>query len=322
MRRRLDIARRWKWAVANWKWTVAILAGLAAIGLAAASLSSNGTSEHAGLGRDLHPAVAAKQKASRHPTSRKSHTRHKSHRSRGVHHQSHVSLQSHLSLPTVIGVGNVRGCIDGSTSGLPILRAYHATVLRVVIQTPYGQNGQALPCVRAARAAGAKINLAIGYNNLWPTSKIVAYFEHVLASYAPYAWAISIGNEQEVSAGKGASESPTRYAEVWRAVEPVVARLAPHAIRVAGEVSPWGFSFLRRAYASGLPGAQAIAVHSYAARFGFSLPHVLAWARTTHLPLWATEGLTGPAAWSKSDLHAVPLSQLAGVAVANAWVVQ
>jgi hypothetical protein len=222
----------------------------------------------------------------------------------------------------VIGVGNVRGCLDGETSWLPILHTYHASVLRVVIQTPYGQNGQALPCVRAARAAGAKVNIAIGYSNVWSTRRIVAYFRHVLSFYAPYAWAISIGNEQEVSSGKGATATPSQYAEVWRAVEPVVARLAPQAIRVAGEVSPWGFSFLQRAYASGLPGAQAIGVHPYAARFGFKLSQVVAWARRTRLPLWATEGLTGPKAWSKPDLHAVPLSQLAGVTLASAWVAQ
>jgi hypothetical protein len=314
MRRRFNIARRWKLALA-------ILLGIAASGLAVAGLSGGTASEHAGS-HDGRPAVLANRKVSSRSATRKSHTRHAARRLRGVRRRPHPSIQSHGSLPTLVGVGNVGGCIDGSASGLPILRTYHASVLRVVVQTPYGQNGQALPCVRAARAAGAKLNLAIGYNNLWSTSRIVAYFRHVLALYGPYAWAISIGNEQELSAGKGASATPSGYAAVWRAVEPVVARMAPQAIRVAGEVSPWGFSFLRQAYASGLPGAQAIAVHPYAASFGFKLGAVLAWVHTTHLPLWATEGLTGPAAWNKPDLHPVPESQLAGVTLASAWVRQ
>lgn len=313
MRLIFNVPRRWKLAVA-------ILLAIAASGVAVAGLSSSGASHHAGPSHDLHALVLPKRKVSARSASRKSAAKHKARPGGGARHQGHRALQAHLSLPTLIGVGNVPGCIDGSAGGLTILRTYHASVLRVVVQTPYGQNGQALPCVRAARAAGAKLNLAIGYNNLWSTSTIVAYFRHVLALYGPYAWAISIGNEQEVSAGKGVSATPTRYASVWRAVEPVVAQLAPQAIRVAGEVSPWGFSFLRQAYASGLPGAQAIAVHPYAARFGFKLATVLAWAHTTHLPLWATEGLIGPDAWSKPDLHAVPQSQLGGVMVASAWV--
>lgn len=314
MTRGLNISRHWKLAGA-------ILLGLAASAVAVAILLGNGGG-HAPPNQAKRYSAVAKQKVSRLSASKKSRTKHADHRARAARHHAHVSVQSHGSAPTLIGVGNVLGCVGGSTSGLPILRTYHASVLRVVIQTPYGQNGQALPCVRAARAAGAKVNIAIGYNNLWSTSTIVAYFRHVLSSYAPYAWAISIGNEQELSEGKGAAETPSHYAEVWRAVEPVVARLAPHAIRVAGEISPWGFSFLRSAYASGLPGAQAIAVHPYAARFGFSLAHVVAWAHATHLPLWATEGLTGPYAWSKPTQHAVPLSELAGVRVASAWVAQ
>lgn len=322
MRRGLDIARHWDMA-RHWRLVGAVSLGVVACGVAAAILLSNGGA-HAAPSLRMRHAILATRKPSARAASKKRRTKHPAHRPRAARHRHvvHVSVRSHRASPTLIGVGNVLGCIDGATSGLPILRTYHASVLRVVVQSPYGQNGQALPCVRAARAAGAKVNIAIGYNNLWSTNTIVAYFRHVLSFYAPYAWAISIGNEQELSAGKGAAETPTQYAAVWRAVEPVVAGLAPRAIRVAGEISPWGFSFLRGAYRSGLPGAQAIAVHPYAAAFGFKLAHVLAWTHTTGLPLWATEGLTGPYAWSKPTQHAVPLSRLAGVRLASAWVAQ
>jgi hypothetical protein len=320
MRRGLDIARRWDMA-RDWKLTSGILLGVAAVAVVIAILLGSGGG-HAAPSHDVRHAAVAKQTVSRRSAAKKARAKHAAHRAHAARHHGHVSAPAHGASPTMIGVGNVLGCIDGSTGGLPILRTYHATVLRVVVQTPYGQNGQALPCVRAANATGAKVNIAIGYNNLWSTSKIVAYFRHVLSFYAPYAWAISIGNEQELAEGKGTAATPAHYAAVWRAVEPVVASLAPHAIRVAGEISPWGFSFLRSAYASGLPGAQAVAVHPYAAKFGFNLSHVVAWAHTTRLPLWATEGLTGPYAWSKPTQHAVPLSALAGVKLASAWVAQ
>lgn len=234
---------------------------------------------------------------------------------------AHAAPHGRAHRPTTIGVGNVRGCLTGSTAGLAVLRGYHASVLRVVIDPQHGESAQALPCVQAAVATGYKVHVAISYSNTSPTRTVVAYFRQVLGFYGRYAWAISIGNEQELLEG-GATETPKRYAAVWRAVEPVVARLAPRAIRVAGEVSPWGLSFLRAAYASHLPGAQAISVHAYFSPFGFSLPKVLTWVRTTHLALWVTEGLDGPGAWPNGErgMHAVPLSRMVGVAVADAWL--
>jgi hypothetical protein len=223
--------------------------------------------------------------------------------------------------PSKVGVGNVRGCVTGATDGLSVLRTYHASVLRLVVDPRHGENGQALPCVQAAAASGYKVHVSIAYTNSWATRTIVAYFRQVLGFYAPYAWAISIGNEQELIQRIGASTG-ARYAAVWRAVEPIVARMAPRAIRVAGEISPWGLTFLRSAYGSRLPGVQAFAAHAYISRLGFDVPKVLAWARTTHLPLWITEGLDGPGAWPNGakGLHAIPLSRLRGIAVADAWL--
>jgi hypothetical protein len=170
-------------------------------------------------------------------------------------------------------------------------------------------------------AAGLRVNFAIPYSNRWSIARDVAYFKQVLAYYGRYAWAISVGNEQELTEG-GATESPARYAAVWRAVQPVLARLAPHALRVAGEVSPWGLSFLRAIYDQRLPGVQALAVHAYATKLGFTLAGVLAWERRTHLPLWVTEGLAGPGAWPGKPHreHPVPLWQLRGAALVDAWL--
>ena len=202
-----------------------------------------------------------------------------------------------------------------------MLGTYHATVLRLVISPGHGDRGQALACVRAAVAAGDKVHLAIGYDNRWSTATVVSYFKRVLASYARYAWAISIGGEQELTQG-GAKSTGARYSATWRAVEPIVARLAPHAIRVAGEISPWGTQFLYSAYAHGLPGAQAIAVHGYVARYGFSLSSIVAWNRRTRLPLWITEGLLGPGSWPAASprMHDLPLSAMTGAAVVDAWL--
>ncbi len=220
----------------------------------------------------------------------------------------------------LIGVGNVHGCLTGSSSGLGVLRSYHASVLRVVIDPIHGANGQALGCVRAAARSRHKVEIAVNYFNAWSTSHIVSYFRHVLAAYGHYAWAISIGNEQDLN--QGGHETAARYAAVWRAVEPVVAHKAPHAIRVAGEISPWGFAFLKSALAKRLPGAQVIAVHAYIGPHVFKLAKVVTWAHGKGLPLWVTEGLKGPGAWSRvnPNLQAAPLSKMRGVAFAAAWL--
>jgi hypothetical protein len=202
-----------------------------------------------------------------------------------------------------------------------LLAPYHATVLRIVIAPVHGAQGQALGCVQAAVASGIRVNFAINYSNRWSIARDVAYFKSVLGYYAPYAWAVSVGNEQELRQG-GVSETAARYAAVWRAVEPVIAKLAPHAIRVAGEVSPWGLPYLRAIYSYGLPGAQALAVHAYATALGFNLGQVLSWEHSTRLPLWVTEGLAGPHAWPGKPHreHPVTMSQLGGAAVAYAWL--
>jgi hypothetical protein len=235
------------------------------------------------------------------------------------HHAIHHRARSAHS--PLVGVGNAPGCVAGATRGLGVLGRYHAQVLRLIIDPRHGANGEALACVRSAAARGIRVHIAVQYDNRWSTARDVAYFARILSFYGPYAWAVSVGNEQELAQG-GITQSAARYASVWRAVAPVLRRAAPHAIRVAGEVSPWGLSFLRAAFASGLPGAQAISVHAYRSHWGFDLPSVVAWARGTHLPLWVTEGLAGPGAWPNGyrGMYAVPLSAMKGVAVADVWL--
>jgi hypothetical protein len=76
----------------------------------------------------------------------------------------------------------------------------------------------------------------------------------------------------------------------------VLVKLAPRALRVYGEFSPWSFSANKQGFASGRPrGVQAIAAHCYHTKFAglAQIPRQAAWAARQHLPLWCSE--MGPA---------------------------
>jgi hypothetical protein len=105
---------------------------------------------------------------------------------------------------------------------------------------------------------------------------------------------------------------------MWKAVEPIVARLAPHAIRVAGEISPWGLSYLRAALSAGLPGAQALAMHPYQAPYAMRISDALSVARRVRLPLWLTEGLNRPGTWAPQ--WTVSDRMMSGAAVGGIWL--
>ena len=216
----------------------------------------------------------------------------------------------------MVGVANVPGCLTGSDP-TAYIRMYEAQVLRVVVNPTWGANGQALPCVRSAIAGGVRFHLSIQYWNSWTIAQQVAFFRQVLSYYGRDAWAVSVGNEQELN-HHGFPQTPAQYAATWRATVPVIRSAAPQAILVAGEISPWGENFLKAAYADGLPGAQAVAAHPYWAPFGFSISELESWAAANHLPLWFTEGLLGPDAWGA--LGDKTLQQLRGAAVADAWL--
>jgi hypothetical protein len=235
-------------------------------------------------------------------------------------------------LPRLIAAGNLPGCLQGTlTKPAPLMRSFHATVLRVVVNSPYpgspregtlpenGAQGQALPCVKAARREGYKVMLVIQWNSEWSPARVRQFFSSVLRSYGSYLWAVGVGNEQEISPRL----SGYRYSLDWKAVEPLLKRMVPHAIRVGGEISPWGLGFLEAALRAGLPGMQALAVHPYAYKWEFTIPQVLQLAHRYRVALWCDEGLyEGPESWRPTDppgAKFMPLSSLRGAVLAGVW---
>ena len=170
----------------------------------------------------------------------------------------------------------------------PFMRAHQATVLRIIV--PYGQPSSEVACARTSAAEGYRVYVALQYSNAWSTAKVAGYFRSTLPKYARYAWAVSVGNEQDLFQARGGSGRS--YRAVWNAVEPIIARQAPHAIRVYGDVSPFGFAFLQTSFSTGRPaGAQAMAFHCYNTKRGGlrAVPQVAAWAARWRLPLWCSE---------------------------------
>ena len=152
------------------------------------------------------------------------------------------------------------GCVATGGNVSAFMHTHHATVLRMVV--PYRGRSDALACAEGAAADGYRVYLSIQYDNAWRPGRVAAYFRRTLAPYAPYAWAVSVGNEQDLV--QGAPGTGEKYRAVWNAVEPVLARLTPRAVRVYGETSPFGFSFLQSSFRSGRPrGAQVVAFHCY-----------------------------------------------------------
>jgi hypothetical protein len=214
--------------------------------------------------------------------------------------------------------------VDGDNPE-PFLQAHDATVLRIVV--PDYPSPNALGCVALARAEGYRVYLSLQYDNAWSPTQVASYFATTLPEYAPYAWAVAVGNEQDifstqhlqqgvprtaqVCTGTGSERRCERnaglfYREVWDAVEPVIARLAPQALRVYGETSPWGLTYLKDSFETGRPrGAQIVAFHCYDTKWGGlrAVPRVAAWAGTYHLPLWCSEmsDALHPLSWGRGD---------------------
>lgn len=218
-----------------------------------------------------------------------------------------------------IGAGNLPGCLLGKLSDpRPLMQKFHATILRVIVEpgTFGGNNGSALPCISAAHAEGYRVMLGVQWSSWWPTKTVQWWFTRELTLYGPYVNAVGVGNEQEIVPP---NMSPTKYASMWRAVEPIIKQLAPWAVRVGGEISPWGFNDLAAELRLGLPGIQAVSVHPYKFSFGFPVSQALSLARRYRLPLWCDEGLReGPDSWP-NVARSIPLSGMAGVAMAGVW---
>jgi hypothetical protein len=272
--------------------------------------------------------------AHRHPSHRHRHHRHRVHhhppgRGTGVTGgaltpSTPASGPTPAALPqtwdnpdALVALGNLTGCVYGGEDPVPYLRRWGAEILRIVISPDLpGTSAEsvALPCVNDAVSAGYKLNLVIGYSNSWSAGDIVDYFNRILGIYGQYAWAISIGNEQELN--QDGSQSGEQYAKTWKVVEPIVAAKYPQAIRVAGEISPWGLPFIQSALAIGLPGAQALAAHPYARPHGFAAIDFATLAQGYGLQVWYSEGLAAPDAWGAS----IPLSLMPDASMAGIWL--
>ena len=174
------------------------------------------------------------------------------------------------------------------------MAAHHATVLRLIVPYRGGSNAVAVR-EPGGRPGLPRVRLAPVRQRLEPGAR-GAYFRRTLPQFAPYAWAVSVGNEQDLVI-QGAPATSAKYRAVWNAVEPVLARVAPHVIRVYGEVSPFGFRFLQQSFQPRRPrGAQVIAFHCYDAKYGglSIVPQVAAWAASERLPLWCSEMSDSP----------------------------
>jgi hypothetical protein len=221
-----------------------------------------------------------------------------------------MTMQVDPQIPCVISGANVQ----------TIMKEHHATVLRIVL--PDFPSPNALLCVERAAAEGYRVYISMQYDNAWSPQRVAAYFARALPQYAPYVWAVAVGNEQDVRqgarpraarvcAGSGGQRrcrvsAGGYYRQVWNAVEPVLARVAAHAVRVYGETSPWGFRYLQDSFQTGRPhGAQAVAFHCYDTKRGGlrSVPQVAAWVERHHLPLWCSEMSDGirPRGWMRRD---------------------
>jgi hypothetical protein len=208
--------------------------------------------------------------------------------------------------PAYFAVSKETACLaNRNVNGF--LRQNHANVLRLILSPSDAAAGAGVRCVQQAHAAGFKVYLSLQWGNRLTPREVAAYFSQVLPAYAPYVWAVGVGNEQDLSTPTGYGQGKTRltrdgrspgqnYRAVWNDVEPVLVRVAPHAIRVYGEFSPWSFNANQPGFASGRPpGVQAIAAHCYHTTVGglTQVPQDAAWAASKRLPLWCSE--MGPA---------------------------
>jgi hypothetical protein len=158
--------------------------------------------------------------------------------------------------------------------------------------------------------------LVVQWASWWPIKTDQWWFARELTLYGHYVSAVGIGNEQEIVPP---NTTPAQYVRVWRAVEPTVKQIAPWALRVGGEISPWGLNDLAQELRLGLPGIQAVAVHPYKFAFGYSVNQALELARRYRLPLWCDEGLQeGRDSWP-SIRRTIPWVGMKGAAMAAVW---
>lgn len=212
----------------------------------------------------------------------------------------------------VSGVGDVR-----QNCGHPPIAGF----LRVIV----GWNAdvsKAHVCALQARNAGIPVLLVVQWDNHLSQKRIVQRFRTALALYREVQpFAVAVGNEQEGPWNGGPACNAVCYARVWDAVEPMIARGFPHAIRVAGEVTPWSDAFMKDTAAIGLPGAQAYDFHAYPADVPSAARGFAAIARAHHVQAWADEGLCGPNAWMGYGCSSSATLRRLGFSLAGEWYV-
>jgi hypothetical protein len=219
--------------------------------------------------------------------------------------------------PSFIAVSRETECIANRNVNA-FLRANHANVMRLILSPQDASSGAGIGCIKAARAAGFKVYISLQFNNGLTPAQVASQFSQVLPRYAPFVWAIGVGNEQDLTSGSTNGQSARglsrdgrtagqNYRAVWDAVEPVLVKLAPRAIRVYGEFSPWSFGANQQGFSSGRPpGVQAIAAHCYHTKVGglAQIPKAAAWAASKRIPLWCSE--MGPALARPTRSWAIP----------------
>lgn len=217
----------------------------------------------------------------------------------------------------LVGVGNLH--TQDNCSNLP-----YGQFVRVIEGWQEADPSASLECAQAAHDAGHPVELVIQWPNTMAIPQIQARVAVALAAYQSiHPFAVALGNEQEFSMTGGVSITPAQYAAEFRATVGMVKRAMPKAIRVAGEVSPWGNGFMHKAADAGLPGAQAYAEHVYPSDLkpAWIMDPFLAVTHKYHVMAFADEGVCGPDAWMKYSCLPVSALRKAGYSLAAEWYI-
>ena len=167
---------------------------------------------------------------------------------------------------------------------VPGLQAHGANVLRYIVSFNGSETYAGVPCIQAARASGYKTYLSIAFPPNATPQADAGYFADVLKAYGP-VWAVAVGNEDPVT--------PEFYRQVWDATTPIISRIDPGALHVAGDTVPWGMDWAEQVIAEQLPGIDAFAYHCYVMNSNqagiVNVPELAADAAAHGLPLWGSE---------------------------------
>jgi hypothetical protein len=188
----------------------------------------------------------------------------------------------------MMGADDQALCVEHNVAPLGLLSQHGASIMRVSFNS--WDVGQGVDCVRLAYEAGYRIYLTLGGYSSDPRQAAAWYAQWVrFYETAAPLWAISIENEPELPHVPLPAETPAQYRAVWDAVAPVVHQIAPRAILVFGEGSPWSESFIKLAWGNTPPpDAGAIGFHCYGIGLQ-SLPGFAAWAAGQSVPMWCSE---------------------------------